>query len=61
MDDIWWTFHDVGDSNCVACAVTELPVCECAGLIHTQFSDALDAIEARCDRCDREDALVAVT
>ena len=50
MDD-WWQFHDVGNNQCSACAVTELPVCACGkGLVHTQFSAELDAIEARCDQ-----------
>jgi hypothetical protein len=46
----WRMFHTEGDGACDACVYPPTS-CECAGLIHTHFSEELDAVEAHCDKC----------
>lgn len=57
----WWSFHEVGNPTCDACAVEPVS-CPCGeGLIHTQFDEELEAVEGRCDQCQQDvPALVEV-
>ena len=50
----WWDFHAVGDASCDAC-VLDTVLCEVCGqgLMHTQFTVELDAVEGRCDHCQQ--------
>ena len=43
-----WEFHEDGNPNCAACAVSPVS-CPCGGLVHTHYDQDIRFLDSRCD------------